>query len=188
MTVIARAAVAFALLIGLAWASRISWRLPEAGASVLRVSARFRAEIEQRCRAATAAELEAQAAHMRQATICDNPRVAPYTLAIAVDGTDIRSGAVRGSGGAGEGTLYINEEFRVSPGLRRVTVRLERADTGGAADARSADTTATDDRRPVRRAIPPVVAMDTTLSLGSGGILLVTYDPEREVLAVRGGS
>jgi hypothetical protein len=69
-----------------------------------------------------------------------------------------------------------------------VSIRIERVEAAGLAEPRPADTTATDVRRPVRRAVPPLVAMDTTLEVSSGDIVLVIYDPERETLAVRGGS
>jgi hypothetical protein len=182
LTAIAVAAVSLLLLAAM---SRVPWRLTGDPSATLRVSARLRVEIEERCRPATAEELAAQAAHMRQPVICDKPRAAPYTLSVGVDDRILHSAPLPGSGKAGEGTLYIMEDFRIDAGARRVRVTLERdwEDPAGVNASRP-----TQSRESARHAIPPRLALDTTLSVEIRSIVLVTYEPEREALVIRSRS
>jgi hypothetical protein len=177
------AAVLVAALALLAGMSRVPWH-PESGSgSTLRLSWRVRGELEQRCRQATAEEMAAQAAHMRQTTVCDPPRVAPYRLTVRLNDTTVHRAQLRGSGRAGEGTLYIIEEFAVAPGPQRLSVRLERL---GDSHAAPTEAVAADTRRPTRHAVPPLLTLDTTVMVAGRRVVLVTYDAEREALVIAG--
>ena len=91
-------AVAAAALAGTAVLSQWPWQAEDSGRSLLRISWRARGERIENCRPATAGELAALPAHMRQETICEDPRVAPYRLRVAVDGRSLVDGAAPGSG------------------------------------------------------------------------------------------
>lgn len=143
--------------------------------ALLRLSWHARGERVERCRRATDAELAAQPAHMRQALICEGQRVAPYRLSVVIDERTATDAPVPGSGGRGDGSLYVLHEHAVSPGTHRVRVRFAKvvatAPDSGEHDAR-------------RQTVPPVLALDTTLLFAPRTVLLVTYAPELERLVV----
>lgn len=172
--------VSLALVAGIGALTRVPYATGSGTEALLRLSWQARGERVERCRRATAEELAARPAHMRQEVICEGRQVAPYTLRIAVDGRVVDSGRVAGSGMAGEGTLYVLRELPVAPGSHRLSVRFEREP-----DGTGADSSALHDAR--RRTVPPRLTMDTTITLGAGEVVLVTYAPELERLLVLAG-
>lgn len=166
-------AVAAAALTGTTVLSQWPWQVEGAGRSLLRISWRARGERIENCRRATAEELAALPAHMRQETICEDARVAPYRLRVTVDGRSLVDGAAPGSGIPGDRPIYVFREFEVMPGARRIEVRFERTGEAGEED---------DTAR--RRAVPPRLVLDTVVTVGEGSILLVTYSPEHRSLVL----
>lgn len=153
--------------------SQWPWRAEPGGRSLLRISWRARGERIEDCRRATPAELAALPAHMRQEVICEDPRVAPYRLRVAVDGRPLVDSAAPGSGIPGDRPIYVFREFGLTPGLRRLEVLFERVGEAGeeADEAR-------------RRAVPPRLALDTIVNVTQRSILLVTYSPEHRRLVL----
>lgn len=112
-------------------------------------------------------------AHMRQETICEDPRVAPYRLRVAVDGGSLVDSAAPGSGIPGDRPISVYREFEAEPGARRIEVLFERTgEAGEEADAAR------------RRAVPPRLVLDTVVPVAGGSILLVTYSPEHRSLVL----
>ncbi len=95
---VAGLAVAAAALIATTVLSQWPWQAEQGGRSLLRISWRARGERIEDCRRATAEELAALPAHMRQEVVCADPRVAPYRLRVAVDGRSLVDSAAPGSG------------------------------------------------------------------------------------------
>ncbi|HSE28721.1 MAG TPA: hypothetical protein VLA95_10875 [Gemmatimonadales bacterium] len=168
-------AVAAAALAGTTVLSQWPWQVEGAGRSLLRISWRARGERIENCRRATAEELAALPAHMRQETICEDARVAPYRLRVAVDGRSLADSAAPGSGIPGDRPIYVYREFEVTPGARRVEVRFERTGEAGEEEGTAR-----------RRAVPPRLVLDTVVTVGEGSILLVTYSPEHRNLVLLG--
>lgn len=161
-------ALAAAALAGVAVLSQWPYRAEAAERSLLRLSWRARGERVEHCRRATAEELAALPAHMRQELVCGEARVAAYRLRIAVDGLTLEDGIAAGSGVPGDRPIYVLREFEVAPGPRRIEVRFVRSGAGeeGGEEER-------------RRSVPPRLELDTSLTVANGTVLLVTYDSER---------
>ena len=170
---IAGLAVAAAALTATTVLSQWPWQAEQGGRSLLRISWRARGERIENCRRATAEELAALPAHMRQEIICADPRVAPYWLRVAVDGQPLVDSAAPGSGIPGDRPIYVYLEFDVAPGARRIEVRFERTGESGEEE---------DAAR--RRAVPPRLVLDTVVPVAEGSILLVTYSPEHRSLVL----
>jgi hypothetical protein len=184
---IAGIVLAGAAVVALAWLSRVPYDPDESGSARLRLSWRARGEALARCRKATAQELEGIPAHMRQETVCEGARVAPYQLRVVIDGDTVLDERAAGSGVPGDRPLYVLREFDVVPGRHHVQVQFEKHSISGRPDdatAPSAD--AADDQASRRRAIPPRLDIDSTVTVPEHAVLLVTYDSERRQLVLRG--
>lgn len=142
--------------------------------AIVRLAWRARGERVNECRRRTPDELAKLPPHMRQEEVCEG-RVLPYRLAATLDGAAVVNQLIHGAGAMEDRPLYVFQDLVVSPGSHRVAVSFTRE---GAAPADTAGVLAT----------PARLTLDTTLSLGSRRIVLVTYDEEREQLVVRGGS
>ncbi len=166
-------AVAAVALIATTLLSQWPWQAEAGGRSLLRISWRARGERIEDCRRATAEELAALPAHMRQEVVCADPRVAPYRLRVAVDGRSLVDSAAPGSGIPGDRPIYVYREFGVAPGARRIEVRFERTGESGEEEETAR-----------RRAVPPRLGLDTVVTVAEGSILLVTYSPEHRRLVL----
>ena len=174
--------VALAFLGGVAILTRIPWSVESTDRSMLRLSWRALAERTERCRPATAAELAGVPAHMRQHVICEDARVAPYRLRVALDRQIIANLPVTGSG---ERPLYVLHEVDVAPGKHHLDVRFEREVTAGEATTGDTSTSQREhDRLARQRAIPPRLLLDTTIVVPPNAVLLVTYSPEARRLVL----
>lgn len=170
--------VAAVLMAALAGLTSVPWTLEQSPRSILRLSWRALGERIERCRPATAEELAGVPAHMRQEVICEDPRVAPYQLRVAVDGRVLHEGLAKGSGVAGDRPLFVLHEFEITPGDHRIDVRFERRGTAPEAGAEQNEPEREHEREVQRRAIPPVLHIDTTITVPTHAVLLVTYSPE----------
>lgn len=176
------AAMLFAALAGL---TRVPWTIERSPRSILRLSWRALGERIERCRRATAEELAGVPAHMRQDVICEDPKVAPYQLKVAVDGRVLHEGLAEGSGVPGDRPLFVLREFEITPGDHRIDVRFERQGTAREAPAAKEDEQERAHEREVqRRAIPPALHLDTTVTVPVHAVLLVTYSAELRQLVL----
>jgi hypothetical protein len=168
----------------------------------LRLSWSARPERIETCRTVSAEELQQREEHMRQRLDCEGVS-ATYALRVEVDDRVAGEAVVHGAGLRHDRPLYLLQEFDVAPGAHRVRVtftRRERTDDDAAAFATvvppDADTglfagraqrEATEHSRRARAAIPPRLALDTTLTLEPRRVALVTFDPELRVLELHTG-
>ena len=187
------ALVVAALTAALGGLSRVHYTPGAPSGAVIRLSWRARGERVESCRKLSRSELADLPEHMRQPEICDDVRVAPYTLAVAVDGREIIHGATPGSGTRGTRPMYMLRDIPVPAGPHRVAVALFRtrapAASGDAHGTGRESHVSHGERREeddARGAIPPSLALDTTVTLRPDEIVLVTYDTERRALTVRG--
>lgn len=172
-------AAAVALLLALSALTRVPWTDSDAHRALLRLSWRARGEEIEACRRATGAELAAAPAHMRREVICTGARVAPYTLRVSLDGREVIAGPVAGSGVPGDRPMYLLHDVPLAPGAHAVRVLFERQGPGAATEE--------DDDSPRgrhRRAIPPRLVLDTTITAARGDVVLVTYSAELGRLVV----
>ena len=181
------------------------WRLSgfaDTGA-IVRVAWSARPERVELCRRLSDAEMEKLPVHMRQRLECEGT-TARYRLEVTRDGAVVDTGTIRGGGLRHDREVYVSREIIVAPGSARLTVHFVRLDssTGPAAAADTAK--ATDTNRPVladrsvredeerrrRRAeaIPPVLSLDTVVTLASRSVILVTYDPLLRRLVTKAGT
>lgn len=170
-----------AILTGVAALSQVPYRWADPGASLIRLSWRARGERLERCRPATATELAGVPAHMRRDTICEGVRVPPYRLRVAIDGRVREDGIVAGSDVQGDRPIYVLREFPVQPGPHRLEVHFERQRAPGDDPAFAGDA-----RVETRRAVPPRLALDTTVVLAEHAVVLVTLNDELGRLVVLG--
>lgn len=171
----AAAAVTVLLLFGVGAASRVRHTAPGSATVVVRLSWRARGEEIERCRRATAAELAGVPAHMRQEVVCEEQRVAPYRLRVAIDGRVVSDSLAPGSGMTGDRPMYVFRDFGVGAGTHRLEVLHEKQ--GDDSDtARDGDAGAERNRR--RQALPTRLSIDTAFTLRAGDILLVTYNAD----------
>lgn len=143
--------------------------------AILRLAWRARGERVNECRRLTPSELAKLPAHMRQEEVCEG-RLLPYQLTVAVDDSLVIDRLVHGAGAREDRPLYVFEEVAVEPGPHRMIVQFSLVDTAAA----TPDTG--------RSLAPRRLVLDTTLQLDARRVALVTYDEERELLMVRGGS
>ncbi len=136
-------------------AVRLAWRTP-----VPRV-------VE--CREPTAEEQAELPIHMRQDEICEG-RTVRYRLEVRVD-DDVRHRSLSGAAGArGDRPVHVFEELRLEPGIHRVRVTFERADTAVVEG---------------ETALPDRMTFDRRFRLEPRAVVLITYDPARRELVRR---
>ena len=106
----------------------------DADDAVLRLGWRMVGQARERCRDLTPDELAARPVHMRRSRECVREALA-YNLTAAVDGVVVARKRVHASGLRGDRPLSVEEELRIRPGRRDVTVAFgpEDGDTGGKA-------------------------------------------------------
>jgi hypothetical protein len=143
----------------------------------------------EQCRRLTDEELAGVPAHMRERIQCEG-HTARYQLSITIDGSLVADRLVSGGGAHGDRPISLLEDFRVTPGPRVLLIRIVRVDSAEAL-APALDDSSTSDRerrmaetreRSRREALPPTVVLDTSLAIGEGQVVLVSYDPERRRL------
>jgi hypothetical protein len=145
--------------------------------AIVRLAWRARGERVRDCRRRTPDELAKLPVHMRQEEVCEG-RILPYRLIVELDGAAAVNELIHGAGAREDRPLYVFQDLVVPPGIHRIALSFTRE--GNA----PADSTAT----PGALATPARLTLDTTVTLGSRRVVLVTYDEAREQLVVRDGS
>jgi hypothetical protein len=168
--------------------SRVPYVAEPDGHALLRLSWRARGETLATCRRATEAELAGVPAHMRQEVICEGGRLAAYRLFVAIDRRPVLSEVAPGSGVAGDRPIYVLNEFALTPGRHHLVVRFAKDSTVAGESPDHGSTESPDVRQPSRRAVPPLLRLDTTVFVPEHAVLLVTYDSERRRLVLLGGA
>ena len=190
------------LMLLIAWASAAPLRLRDADTSRLRLSWSARPERIEQCRTVSAEELARREEHMRQRVECEG-HFATYELKVESDGSELHEQVVRGAGLRHDRPLYLLRDLTLAPGVHRIRVtfeRREKTDDDAAAFttvapagsdsgifAGRAEREVTERARRARAAIPPRLALDTTLMFTVGRVTIVTFDPDSRTLHVLGG-
>lgn len=169
--------------------------IPGAGrdAAWVRLSWSARPERVETCRRLTDEELALRPPHMRLRMECTG-HFASYHLTVRSDGAVIANDTVRGGGFRNDRPMHVLRDLAVSPGSRRIEVGLVRIDSAGAQGAGPDGTSPDDDddstgvlgergrrerderARSAAAAIAPELGYDTTVTLGAGRVLIVTWD------------
>lgn len=176
-----------AVIAGISALTRVPYHAEPEGRSLLRLSWRAIGERIERCRQATAAELEGVPAHMRQPLICEGARVAPYELRVSVDGHVVHDALAPGTGVAGDRPIYVLQEFELVPGPHRIEVRFRRrpeAEPAAVPRTEEAGAASEHEREVRRRTIPSPLVLDTAMVIRPGGVVLVTYSAESHTLVL----
>ena len=200
---------ALAVTGGIVALSRAPYATGDRGAR-LRLSWSGRPERIERCRELTDAELAERPAHMRQRLECEG-RPARYLVRVAVDRAVRSLDTVTGGGLRGDRAIHMLREYRLESGTRAIAVTVTRLDpveepddepeVGSGADRPHDDDSRSpaappdrgyrereERRRQRQEALPPLLELDTTVSLEAGRVLLVTYDPAARRLAALTGA
>jgi len=178
----------------------------------VRLSWSARPERVEHCRRLSDEELEARPAHMRLRFECEG-RFARYLLQLTIDGTNAVHDTVQGDGLRHDRPMHVLREHPLPPGERQLQVTLARLDSAAATSqdslAGTTGVTGTPARsdaesdtvlgeregrereeraRRAAESIPARLSLDTTITLGAGRVVLVTYDGTRRTLVARTGS
>lgn len=192
-------AASAAALVALRAASFVPMTDARGESAWVRLSWSARPERIEQCRRLSDAELEERPAHMRLRLECEG-RFARYLLQLTVDGTAALADTVQGDGLRHDRPMHVLREHPLHPGARRLQATLVRLDstTATAGDSPAGEQgTVLGDRETrereerVRRtgeSIPPRLSLDTTITLGAGRVVLITYDGTRRTLVARTGS
>jgi hypothetical protein len=154
------------LTAGLVLGSRVPWRVEGGGDASIRLSWRVVGERIEQCREPTAAEQANLPPHMRQTRLCER-RLAPFRLAVRVDGAELLDASVRPSGAREDRPTYVFHELRVPPGEHRLELRFEVERPPGSGPP----------------AQPPLL-LDERVRLAPRRVLLVTRAAETGALAI----
>jgi hypothetical protein len=192
-------AVAAALL-ALRAASLAPLGAASADGARLRLSWSARPERLEHCRRLSDAELAARPQHMRLRWECEG-KFARYLLTVRIDGRLVASDTVHGGGLRQDRPMHLLREYVLAPGRRNLSIALRRIDAAAPPDTAAAgDTspgTAAADRetregqeRRVRRAeaVPSDLAIDSTIAVAAGRVVLVTYASTARRLELRNGA
>ncbi len=186
------------VLLALREGSSVRLRNPAGDQAWIRLSWSARPERVEQCRRRSDEELAARPEHMRLRLECTGT-FARYRLRLSVDEAEVLSEIVRGGGFRHDRPMHVLHEAAVRPGLVRVRVSLVRIDTveavsvAGESDSGAvamSEREAREQEERVRQAgegIPPELGLDTTLTLGAGRVVLITYDGTRRALVARTG-
>ena len=177
--------VALASLTAVAALSRVPYRTHDGERALLRLSWRMRGERIEQCRGATPAELANVPQHMRREVICEGARIAAYRLRVVVDGRTLANSVVAGSGVVGDRPIYVLRDFELRPGTHQLQLSFEKEpNQGGEKSGEQPDSSREReyDRQARRGTIPPRLALDTSVEVQPGSVVLITYDSERRQL------
>ena len=159
--------LAVAALGGVAWLSAAPLAVREGDTGAVRLSWRFRADAEETgCRPPTSEELAELPPHMRNPDACMG-QVLSFALHVSVDGDALLADTLEPAGARGDRPVFVLEDLPLEPGRHRLDVRFEGVGAPGTAEAAA-----------------PRYALDRTVGMGAGEIVLITYEAETDRLVV----
>lgn len=152
--------------------SQVPYRVEEEGQAWIRLSWRVRTERIEECRRLTAEEIAELPVHMRREEVCER-RGLPYRLRLALDGSEIEDGILRGAGARGDRPIFVYRELRTTPGTHRLEIDFEPERDGP------------DDSDPSAKDRASSLRLAAELELADGDIALVTLPDGEARLVVR---
>lgn len=180
------AAVTIVALWGMALLSDLRYAAAPGQAAELRLSWRLRSEPEQACRRRTAEELARLPVHMREEEVCER-RVSVYRLRVTLAGRVLEDRLVASAGARADRPLDVFAQYPLAAGTHALHVEFARegADSGAVRTHPSSTDAPT---HVLARPAPRRLVLDTTLTFPESRIFVVTYDDERQLLRVVGGT
>lgn len=163
--------------------------------AILRLAWSVRPERVERCRQQSEEELASLPAHMRQPVICEGTS-AQYRLTVLHDGVVAAERLVRGGGLRQDRRIYVFQELPLDPGDGTIEVRFDRIDPDaphvalpGTDDDRKNGHDADDrqerrERQAAGETVPPHLTLTQRLRIRPREVILVTYSPDRQALAL----
>ncbi len=161
--------IAAAVTAGVAALSLVPYTAQSDIEALVRLSWQVRGERFEECRPLTDQERARLPAHMQRDEVCEG-RVLPYLLTVRLNEAAVLRDTIHAPGARGDRPLSVFAEFARPAGPVTIDVRFERI-----GDVRSM----------LAMAPPPVMAIDTSLTVSPRGIVLVTYDETARALVVR---
>lgn len=159
-------------------------------APLLRLAWRVRGTPVHQCRRLTAEELARLPPHMRRTEECER-RILPYRLHVLVDGRTVIDHLVEAAGARSDRPLYVLDEVTLPPGEHLVEIAFTREPQAEEAPEHEQAETPEEEAREHAgdtAASPARLTFSGRLALGAGEIALVTYDPDRQALVLRGAA
>jgi hypothetical protein len=173
-----------------AWCSRASWAPADREGALIRLAIRARPERLEHCRRLSDEELAGVPAHMRERVQCEG-RTARYRFSVGANDRALWSREVAGGGALGDRPISFVEDLEIAPGATALRLEIVRLDSALAAPEMTDSAGSDRERRMAatrararQEALPPVVALDTTLMIRAGEVVLVTYDPDQRRLVL----
>ena len=148
--------------------SRVPYAAAPTRGAVIRLAWRARGEAVRECRRLTADEIARLPAHMRHTEECRN-YLAPYGLRVSLDGAAALNESIHAKGARRDRPLYVFRELPVPAGSHRLAVVF----------ALEEHEEAREHVERTEHGTPPLVTLDTTVTLATGQALVVTYDDEQ---------
>jgi hypothetical protein len=161
-------AVAFGIMMGAAFLSRVPLSLRGSDGAVLRLSWRTDPVAVEACRLRTDEELARLPVHMRTPTVCSGA-ARPYVLRVLVDRRERLHDTIVAAGAREDRPLYVFREIGITPGAHELEVAyapLMRGGTGSPAQG-------------------PSLAWNGSITARTGRVVLVTLDTAGRSLQVR---
>ncbi len=180
---VAASAIVAGVMAVVAWGSTTPLTVHDGSRAAVRLAWSARPERIEVCRERTAEDLARMPVHMRQPLECVGT-TAEYQLTVHANGEAVASQRVHGAGLRRDRRLFVLREIDVEPGRVRIGVRFDRIGGDNRGGPGSGGTSAA--RGPRGRDVaPPRLAFDETLDIAAGDVVLITYDPERDMLVAR---
>ncbi|MBI3983661.1 MAG: hypothetical protein HY337_12175 [Gemmatimonadetes bacterium] len=190
--------LALAAIVGLGALSQVPYPPEPPAHAVIRLTWRTRSKRVDECRRLTTEEQAQLPAHMRREEVCEG-RVLAYRLRVVLDGDTVADETVEPRGARADRPLYVFHEIPAPPGVRVLDVAFVREDslrgatggdegtTGGDERATGGEDSAVREGRAGRvQETPAVLQFSERLELEPRQVALITYDPERRALVLKG--
>ncbi|MFN8574160.1 MAG: hypothetical protein U0132_19070 [Gemmatimonadaceae bacterium] len=186
----------------LRWGSLVPVASADADKAQIRLSWSARPERVEQCRRLSDDELLKLPPHMRLRVQCEGS-FARYLLTVRVNAAVLSQDTLRGGGLRHDRPIHVYEEVPVAAGHVRVQLDVARLDSAvastGAPEAGATSDADTllgnrasrevDERqRRAREAMPAHLAIDTSLTLTAGKVVLVVYDEPSRKLTILAGT
>jgi hypothetical protein len=182
------AALATAVMAGIAWTSNAPMTAHGSADAVLRLAWSALPERVETCREQTVEELARLPRHMRQPLVCEG-RAASYRLTVRADDTVIVDHVVRAGGMRHDRRLYVLRDISVPPVETGLEVRFDRMDASSTAPAGDGAALPRAGGTPPRQqgdTVPAHLAYAERLRFTPRRVVLITYDAQqRALIAVR---
>lgn len=173
-------------------ASRAPWSATPADRALVRLSWRAPSQVSEECRPLSEAEKAELPVHMRVPEVCER-RAVPYSLRVAINGTEILSETIHGAGAREDRAISVFREIPLAAGTYDVRVAFVPVGTGDDAheeeeegeeegEGKEKDDESEENADEEDAAV--ALEFSDTIRLDDREIALVTLDPGRRSLVL----